>query len=90
MNDDIIDDKNEELSSKLRMQIDLQQTDEGLRRVRNEILSLNIQIRKFQQDFSRAKMALEAAEARLKVLKTEELDLSQNAMRQKRAYLAKK
>lgn len=90
MNDDIIDDKNEELSSKLRMQIDLQQTDEGLRRVRNEILNINIQIRKFQQDFSRAKMALEAAEARLKVLKIEEFDLSQNAMRQKRAYISKK
>ncbi|MDP3057100.1 MAG: hypothetical protein Q8N37_01080 [bacterium] len=90
MNDDIIDDKDEALSSKLRMQIDLQQTDEGLRRVRNEILNLNIQIRKFQQDFSRAKMALEAAETRLKVLKTEEFDLNQNAMRQKRAYIAKK
>ena len=71
---------------KFRLQIDLQQTDEGLRRVRNEIINLNIQIRKYQQDLSRAKLILDAAEARLKILKGEEFDLNQNSMRQKRVF----
>lgn len=87
---DEINNRSDELSLKFRMQIDLQQTEEGLRRVRNEILNLNIQIRKFQQDFLRTKLALESAEARLKILKGEEFDLSQNAMRQKRAFISKK
>jgi len=82
--------KSDELSSKFRMQIDLQQSDESLRRVRNEITNLNMQIRKYQQDLTRAKLVLDAAEARLKILKGEEFDLNQIAMRQKRAYIAKK
>lgn len=87
---DNIDDKSDGLSAKFRMQIDLQQTDESLRRVRNEIINLNVQIRKCQQDYSRAKIALESAESRLKILKAEEFDLNQNSMRQKRAYISKK
>lgn len=87
---DNIDNKSNVLNDRFRMQIDLQQTEEGLRRIRNEIFNLNIQIRKFQQDFSRAKLNLESAQARLKILKGEEFDLSQNAMKQKRAFVAKK
>lgn len=87
---DNIDNKSDVLNDRFRMQIDLQQTEEGLRRIRNEIFNLNIQIRKFQQDFSRAKLNLESAQARLKILKGEEFDLSQNAMKQKRAFVAKK
>lgn len=77
-------------SSKLRSQIELQQSEESLRYVRNEILLLNNQIRKCQQDYARAKIALEAAEAKLKLLKGEEFALNQNTMRQKRTFITKK
>jgi hypothetical protein len=89
MSDDNIE-KSDGAGSKFRMQINLQQTEESLRRVRNDIMNLSVQVRKFQQDYSRAKIALEGAEARLKILKAEEFDLNQNSMRQKRAYIAKK
>lgn len=84
------DDKVGGISDKFRMQIDLQQTDESLRRVRNEIMTLVVQVRKLQQDYARTKIALDAAEARLKVLKLEEFDLNQTAMRQKRAYISRR
>lgn len=79
-----------DINLKFRMQTDMQQTDEALRRVKNEIISLNVQLRKFHQEYSRAKLVYENAEARLKTLKDEEFDLNQNAMRQKRAYISKK
>lgn len=78
------------LNAKFRMQIELQQTEESLRKTRNEITALDIMIRKYQQDFARAKMNLEQAEAKLKTLKNQELELNQNAMRQKRAYISQK
>lgn len=87
---DNIDNKSDELSSKFRLHMDLQQTEESLRRARNEILNLNIQIRKYQQDFSRAKLVLDSAEARLKIVKGEEFDLNQSAARQRRAFISKK
>jgi hypothetical protein len=89
MSDDFVS-KSDEMSAKLRTQIDLQQSEESLRHVRNEILNLNNQIRKFQQDYQRAKIILTAAEAKLKLLKGEEFDLNQNNMRQKRAFIQKK
>lgn len=82
--------KSEALSEKFRIQIDLQQSDESLRRVRNDITNMNIQIRKLQQEYSRAKLNLDAAESKLKMLKGEEYDLMQIVMRQKRAFIAKK
>ncbi|MBU3924475.1 hypothetical protein KKB43_01325 [Patescibacteria group bacterium] len=87
---DETDNKSDELSSKFRLHMDLQQTEESLRRARNEILNLNIQIRKYQQDFSRAKLVLDSAEARLKIVKGEEFDLNQSAARQRRAFISKK
>lgn len=89
MSDDI-NDKSEGLSDKFRMQMDMQQTDESLRRVRNDISNLNVQIRKYQQDLIRAKMVLDSAEAKLTYLKREEFDLNQNFIRQKREYISKK
>lgn len=89
MSDDIKE-KDEGISEKFRMQVDMQQTDESLRRVRNEILNLTVNVRKLQQDHARTKIALDAAEARLKTLKMEEFDLNQTAMRQKRAFISKK
>jgi hypothetical protein len=89
MSDDFVS-KSDEMSAKLRTQIDLQQSEESLRHIRNEILNLNNQIRKFQQDYQRAKIVLTAAEAKLKLLKGEEFDLNQNNMRQKRAFIQKK
>lgn len=87
---DETEDKSAALSAKFRAQIDLQQAEESLRRVRNEITNLTVEIRKYQQDASRAKIILDTAEARLKVLKAEEFELNQNAMRQKRAFISKK
>lgn len=83
------DNKNQDLNARIRMQIDLQQTEEHLRRVRNEIVNINIQIRKNLQEYTRAKLNLDSAEARLKILQGEEFDLNQNAMKQKRAYISK-
>lgn len=85
---DNTDDKSSELSARLRSQIDLQQSEESLRHVRNEIVLLNNQIRKYQQDYMRAKLILNAAEAKLKLLKGEEFDLNQNTMRQKRTFIS--
>lgn len=81
--------KTQDLNARIRMQIDLQQTEEALRRVRNDIININIQIRKNQQDYTRAKLNLDSAEARLKIMQGEEFDLNQKAMRQKRAYITK-
>ena len=89
MSDDIDNNNNSGLSSKLRAQVELQQTEESLRKVRSEIANLSIEIRKHQQDFTRAKMSLESAEARMKSLKNQELEFDQIAMRQKRAFVAK-
>lgn len=89
MNDET-DDKHDILSSKFRMQIDMQQTDENLRRVRNDINNVNIQIRQFEQDYARAKLVLDEARVKLSVLRREEFDLNQNIIRQRRAFIAKK
>ena len=89
MSDDI-NDKSEGLSDKFRMHMDMQQTDESLRRVRNEISNLNVQIRKYQQDLIRAKLILADAEAKLAILKRDEFELNQNSIRQKRAFVSKK
>lgn len=84
------DKKNNDFSAKFRLQMDFQQTEEDLRKVRNEISAAEIQMRKYQQDFDRAKMVLDSAEVKLKALKIREYELNQNSARQKRAYISKK
>lgn len=82
--------KQEGLSERFLMQINMQQTDESLRRARNEISSLTVEIRKLEQDYARTKIALDTARARLKSLKLEEFDLTQLSMKQKRQFISKK
>lgn len=71
-------------SAKFRRQIEIQQTEEELLKIRREISALEIQIRKYQQEFMRAKINLESAESRMKVFKNQEFELSQKFLSQKR------
>ncbi|MBU3964971.1 hypothetical protein KKA96_01170 [Patescibacteria group bacterium] len=70
--------------TKFRRQIDIQQTEEELLKIRREISALEIQTRKYQQEFMRAKINLESAESRMKVFKNQEFELSQKLLSQKR------
>lgn len=71
-------------SAKLRRQVELQQTEEDLLKIRREISALEIQTRKYQQEFMRAKINLESAESRMKVFKNQEFELNQKLLSQKR------
>lgn len=74
--------------TKLRRQIDLQQTEEDLRKVRGQIAVLEIELRKFHQDLTRAEMSVKDAENRMKSCKNMEFELNQRMATQKKAYLA--
>ncbi len=76
-------------SAKFRRQIELQQTEEELLKIRREISALEIQTRKYQQEFMRAKINLESAESRMKVFKNQEFELSQKLLSQKRNLYSK-
>lgn len=82
------DNKSDDFSVKMRQQIEFQQSEEALRKIRTEISNLEIQIRKYHQDFTRAKMTFDDAEAKLKILKSREFELAQNAAKQKKAYIS--
>lgn len=72
---------------KFQRQTDLQQTEEELRKARNEIAALEIEMRKHRQDFTRAEMNLRETESKLKNLKNLEFELNQRIASQKKAYL---
>lgn len=67
--------------------MDMQQTEEDLRKSRVRIAELEIQIRKYQQEFIRAEMNLKAAGEEMKRLKIREFDLNQIFVRQKKDLL---
>lgn len=73
---------------KFRKQMDMQQTEEDLRKVRVRIAELDIMLRKYQQEFIRAEMNLKFAEEEIKKLKTREFDLNQTFVRQKKDLLS--
>lgn len=75
--------------AKFRRQVELQQTEEELLKNRREISALEIQIRKYQQEFMRAKINLESAESRMKVFKNQEFELNQKLLSQKRNLYSK-
>ena len=66
----------------------MQQTEEDLRKSRVRIAELEIQIRKYQQEFIRAEMNLKFAEEEMKRLKIREFDLNQIFVRQKKDLLS--
>lgn len=72
---------------KFQRQIDLQQSEEELRKARNEISGLEIEMRKHRQDFTRAEMNLRETENKLRNLKNLEFELNQKIAGQKKAYL---
>jgi septal ring factor EnvC (AmiA/AmiB activator) len=72
---------------KFQRQLNLQQTEDDLRKARNEIAELEIEMRKHRQDFTRAEMNLRDTESKLKNLRNLEFELNQRIASQKRAYL---
>jgi len=72
---------------KFQRQVDLQQTEDDLRKVRNDITGLEIEMRKHRQDFTRAEMNLRETESKLKNLKNLEFELNQRIVSQKKVYL---
>ncbi len=75
--------------AKFQKQVNIQQTEEELLKIRREISALEIQTRKYQQEFMRAKINLESAESRMKVFKNQEFELNQKLLSQKRSLYSR-
>lgn len=72
---------------KIKRQIELQQTEEDLRKLLNQIAALEIQSRQYHQEFNRAEMNLRDVEARIKNAKSAEFELNQKIITAKKALL---
>ena len=73
--------------AKLRKQIDLQQTEEELRKLGNEMATLEVQIRQYEQEFNHANINLQTAKAKKRGLESKKFELDQRHLSQKKALL---
>lgn len=71
---------------KVQRQIDLHQTEDELRKTRSQIVLLEVDLRKFKQEYTHAEMNVRLTEDKLKVLKSREIELNQQSVVQRKAY----
>lgn len=72
---------------KIKRQIELQQTEEDLRKLRGQMSILEIQSRQYHQEFNRAEMNLRDVELKIRNAKSAEFELSQKIIAAKKALL---
>lgn len=72
---------------KNQRQIELTQAEEDLRKLRGQMVSLDVQARQYRQEFNRAEMNLHDVEAKIRNLKTKEFELTQKVNAAKKALL---
>lgn len=72
---------------KIKRQIELQQSEEELRKLHGQLGALEIQARQYHQEFNRAEMNLKETEAKLINLKRLEFELNQKIIAGKKALL---
>lgn len=69
---------------KFAKQISLHQIEEDLRKTRVQMAELEIQLRRYQQEMTKANMNVKIAEEQIKKLKSKEFELGLEFARQKR------
>ena len=78
------DEKKKERKEKFQKTMDLQMTEEDLRKVKNQIGEIQSVIKKLKEEERRARLRLEEAEEELKKMERKQYELEENILTQKR------
>jgi len=78
------DEKKKERKEKFQKTMDLQMTEEDLRKVKNQIGEIQSVIKKLKGEERRARLRLEEAEEELKKMERKKYELEENILTQKR------
>ncbi len=78
------DEKKKERKEKFQKTMDLQMTEEDLRKVKNQIGEIQSVIKKLKGEERRARLRLEEAEEELKKMERKKYELEKNILTQKR------
>jgi archaellum component FlaC len=78
------DEKKKERKEKFQKTMDLQMTEEDLRKIKNQIGEIQSVIKKFKGEERRTRLRLEEAEEELKKLERKKYELEENILIQKR------